>query len=63
MHGSYGPKKTEYLARGFRTRLPLDCGYGSAHICVRHEGLGVPMDEDVSMTGLMLQVEHRAAGA
>ena len=56
---TFGPKKTEYMGRGFCTRLPLDCGYGSAKICTRHVGLGIPMDEDVSMSGLMLQTEHR----
>ena len=50
-----GPKKTEYMARGFSTMLPID-GVGP---CAVHEGLGVIIDVDLHLGPMMKHVERR----
>jgi hypothetical protein len=56
----HGPDKTGYQCRGFVDQRAIPCAGGLAVNVLVRRALGVPLDADMRMTSLLLQVEQRA---
>ena len=55
--------KTSFRAQGFHSTVMIPCGSGHAHWTDSHVSLGVPLDTDLRMRGLLLQIEGRGHAA